>query len=295
MAGTIDDIFYRDFNQMMNTRKSMTGIFSLQDLVVPDAFKDKSDITAMRMLAMHNIDDEYYSKLNDTGAYWWIKPKLLKRKFDSKGEFIIENDNYVAEEVTLPQSCVSVLSSIPINVPLKYKAKESFSYVDFLKAKEHNQSVIRYIYIIPKKYCFLVNQSALFASINKPTRKSYSSMRLALTNGYWLYLVVAPYNPTRVAGLKVLATGFDPTDLFDVANDLVKEWIKIGYCFNPADCEMFDCSKGVTNAACMTVPGGIEFYESQAKYSLDKEIENVQGMSLDFDSEETDDIWEGVE
>ena len=60
---TSEEIFYRDFMQMMNQRKGMYGQCNLNDIKLPPDAKTKFLVEKKEKVVIGNIDEEYYSKL----------------------------------------------------------------------------------------------------------------------------------------------------------------------------------------------------------------------------------------
>lgn len=194
---SLDEIFFKEFKEMSQQRVAISGALSLYDLPLPKYFTGKVDIHKRVFLA--GIRDEYYSKLNKSEPIYWTKPNLRRRKFGAGGVFLKDrNGNIVTEQVTLPQSCIAVASDRSIRVPLKHVSEEGFEYVDCLSRKKNDGTVERlFIYIIPKKYCYLVNQLALVLSLNK-LRNFYYGQEMVLQSGHTVYLYVIPFKSSSV-------------------------------------------------------------------------------------------------
>lgn len=250
---TLEEIFYAEFQQMMYKRRAITGNFGLYDIEVP-VFSE--GISTRDIVYINGITEQYYDILNGSEAMLWSHGKLSRREFDSKGEFIKDkNGNYKVKEVVLPRDCVAVLSKWQIGVPTKFKSKEEFDYVDYVQRKKPNGEIeVRYVYIIPREYCYKMNQTALVISYTK-LRSYYSGMSVALTNGYYLYLYVVPYKPTsnRAHGYRVLCTktSIDYKDEIDACS---KFWNEKGMLFPYDYCQLTEGVKGKSNVAYETLP-----------------------------------------
>jgi len=163
----LDELFAREFRAMAQQRVALSGALSLYSIPLPASFSGK--VENVKKVIVNGVHDEYYSKLNGVECIHWTKPNLRRRRFGSDGKYICGADGRViTDSVTLPQSCAAVATSVRIAVPLKYKPKEAFDYVDFAsRLNPDGSKERRYVYIIPKNYCYAINQLALVLSLNK--------------------------------------------------------------------------------------------------------------------------------
>ena len=167
---------------------------------------------------------------------------------------------------------VAIASSVQIGVKTKFKSKEGFMYVDYIEDVSRGRRERKYLYIVPKKYCFRVNQLALVVSTNKLQRKSYSGISMALTNGNTLFMYVIPYTPTKSnQAYRVLATGTSPEELFELAGELYKYWVSSGLAFNPKACECWGSSNPRNNMAFEEFPGQLDTYNLYKEVNLEGE------------------------
>lgn len=256
---SLEEIFYKEFNQMMSQRKAQSDVINLYDLAVPDIIA-RNTVSMNEKVYITGITDEYYSKLNDTEAIMLSRPILKRRKFDYKGDFIKKDDNFVFEDVDVHNGCVAIVSSERLGVPLKYKPKDDFYYVDVIsKQKSDGTTDIRYIYILPKKYCYKINQVALVVSLNK-MRVYYNGLGMALQNGNVIYLYTIPYKPSksehsyRCLGTK---TSIDFSEELQALRDF---WTKNRVLFDYASCELFEGIHGKSNVAYEVFPQVLEGY-----------------------------------
>ena len=281
---TLEEIFVQEFNQMMAQRKAETGFINLQDIPLPDSLRGRMFIEKNELAYINGISDEYYSKLNDSEVKLFPKVKLNRRKFDYKGEYIKDkNGNFVLEDVTLPNGCVAILSDTRIGVPLKYKPSEPFEYVDVISKEINGVRHNKFIYIVPKNYCYKLNQTALVLSWTK-LRVYYSGVRLALTNGHYIFFYVIPYKPTtsqhnyRVLHCKT-------TDDFSEEVSLIRDfWLKHNFIFNPADCELFEGVKGRENMAYERINGVLDEYE---RYNPEKPMSGQDDSDMFYFEEKS--------
>lgn len=277
---TLEELFCREFNQMMLQRKANTGLFNLSALDLPEGVF--GEICTRDKVIIKNIEEEYYSLLNNSGALLWSHGKLSKRKFDYRGEFIKKDGKYVVEPVTLPHESVAVISDVKIGVPTKFKSKESFDYVDVLHRKNKDGSVdVRYVYIVPREYCYKLNQTALVLSLNK-LRVYYYGSSVCLQNGYVLYMYIIPYKATstRNTNYRVLDTGTDLDEYQTKIDSLIQYWYSRGYLFNYEACQLYEGVKGRTNIAYETLP---VIKDSYQRYDEEKSMASV---------DDTQNLWE---
>lgn len=229
----LNTIFMREFKQTMRQRRAITSNMSLVGLEMPGRLATPVCISPYRQVHIQGIDCEYYDKLNDTDACLLSRPSLLRRKFDSSGSLIKDKDgNYVTENVPVPRECCAIVSSVKVGVPLKFSSKdETFIYVDYI-AQKGNKNRVKYIYIVPKKYCYEINQTALILSLNK-IRGFYYGERVTLQNGFDIYFYVVPYKPTTSArAYHVVAT--KNSDSYTAEINAIKDlWSQRGILFPP--------------------------------------------------------------
>ena len=198
----LDDIFYDEFRVMMRQLKVQSGPKSVvplldaqgnvirDDFPIPQEFLKDTHILKTHLVAINNIEDEYYSKLNGTTGLYYSKMYVTQRKFDSKGEYIKdEQGNYIVEHITVPNDCIAIFSEKAIGVPLKYKPQEEgLAYVDKAPMQVGNVKKDLLLYIIPKRFCYYVNQTALVVTTTKFGENSekgrfYTGREIAMSNG----------------------------------------------------------------------------------------------------------------
>lgn len=270
---TNEELFFKEFNAMVLALRAYNGPINIYDMPLPDVnfHRELHEIAYIQ-----GINTEYYNKLNDSEALIWKEGKLKRRKFDYRGEYMLDSEgNVLTEEVTLPQDCIAVVSEIQIGVPYKFKTEEPFAYVDMVKRNDK----IYYVYIVPKKYCYKINQTALVLNTNK-MRVYYQGIGLTLKNGSVIYLYVIPYKPTqKEKGYRVLCshTDVDYTNEFVAIRDY---WLQNNYMFNPALCNLYEGTKGRNNAAMIEFPTVLDEYE---RFNMEKpmSIDTLDEFELD--------------
>lgn len=258
----LDEIFYKEFTQMMHSLKCMNGTCNLTDIPLPQEADGKFLIEKRNKVIVRGISEEYYSKLNESEALLWGSSALRRRKYDYKGEFMRDKDgNYLLQDVPCPHDCTAVISPISIQVPSSYKSKENSQYVDMVTKKNQDGTMIhRFVYIVPKKYCYTVKQTALVLSWNK-LRRFYSGVMLSMQNGSYLYMYIVPYNPTAsVRSYRVLhcKTSVDYSSEITMIKDF---WVRNNIIFNPDWCQLEESVRGRENMACLSLDGTEDIYE----------------------------------
>lgn len=257
---TLDEIFVREFNKMMNELKAAHGYINLTDIALPESLNSEMIRSNKDIVIIGKIDDEYYSKLSGTTPYLWGRGQLMRRAYDYRGEYIIKDGKHVWKEVTCPSECVAVVSDISIGVPTSHKPNDRLEYVDMISRKTPNGVEKKYVYIIPKKYCYKVNQTALVLSWNK-LRVYYSGIRVALQSGHMLYMYIIPHKPTSSVAHNYRVIMTKPSN--DYANELVSirdYWVENNIIFNPAQCVLSDQVKGMMNPALQQLDGVLDDY-----------------------------------
>lgn len=261
IMATLDEIFFKEFTQMMNQLRGINGVCNLNDIPLPPEASGFL-IEKRKKVLIRGISEEYYSKLNEKEALLWGSSALRRRKFDYRGEFIKDKaGNYVLQDVPCPHDCVAIISPISIQVPNKFKSKEGFQYVDMItKITEDGKELYKFVYLVPRKYCYVVNQTALVLSWNK-LRRFYTGSMLSLQNGSYLYLYIIPYKPTtQVKSYRILhcKTSVDYTNEITLLKDF---WISKGIMFNPSWCQLDDYVRGRENMAYLGLSGTEDVYE----------------------------------
>lgn len=213
---TYNDIFVKEFTEMQKYRKSLSQL-NIYNIPIPKKVLDVKDDKLVKLV----IDDPYYGKLTDRIEVMLVKPSLVKRKFNNKGEFERNEDgDYITSNYDVPTGSVAILSELKINVPLSYQVK-GFDYVDFIDTDDNKRY---YIYVIPKENCYLCSQLALVLSANKIS-KNYKSIWVNLQNGYKIYLSVIPFKgDSKNATYRVLETSMHFDKLVNDMKGIMQSW-----------------------------------------------------------------------
>lgn len=301
----LDDMFVQEFKAMMSQRKAITGSISVNPIrsgngqvidyfPLPQNVLQNQNIMKTHLVYIKGIQDEYYSKLNGLTCMLWTKAKLSRKLIDYKGEFILKEDGTVkTEDVPVPMNCSAIIAEIPIGVTTAYEKshKSECQYVDKIEKEIKGVKRTLFVYIIPKKYCYMVNQSALILTLTKLGENSikgrfYAGMEVAFTNGYYGFLYVIPYNPIRKAGYKIIATGTHPEELKKIALEVYKFWTENGLVFYEGFCGTPNSEKGVVNVAKRDICGNLDEYEYRNPYAMDKETTlDIDMSNINFEDD----------
>lgn len=276
---TNEEIFFKEFNQMMQQLKGYNGYKDLSEIPLPSTLQLTGALNHDRV-RITGINDEYYKALNDTEAMLWDKGALNRRKFDHRGEFMKDKQgNFLLEDVVVPQKCLAIVSDVKLGVPNGYSNKEGFTYVDYIQ----KDSLVKYIYIVPRKYLYKIKLTALVLSWYR-LRSYYSGIQVSLTNGHILYMYVIPYRKSLTQRARVL-TCKDSVDYTAETDAILNYWVSNKIMFNPKDCIMSEYVRGRENMAFMLIDGVIEDY---TPYDLSKSLDSAESaeelaQSGDFD------------
>lgn len=275
---SLDEIFYKEFIAMMAQRKGESGVLNLEDIPLPDGLN--FFVEHREKAIVSGINDQYYGKLNNEVTLLWGTKALNRRKFDNKGTFLTDKDGkYILEPVPCPQECSAIISDRTIGVPYKYKCEEPFQYVDMVQRKNSDGSIqTKYVYIVPRKYLFKVNQTALVFSWTK-LRVFYSGVALSLTNGHVLFVYIIPYKPTNVMHNYRVIHCKTSSDYSEELSALRDFWVRTKYMFNPNDCQILDIVKGRENMAYLPIDGVLDMYEmfdpSKSMSDTEEQVEDI--------------------
>lgn len=260
---SLEQIFAKEFKQMTQERQAMSGVLDIRGIAVP---KFACGIDSKRRILIKGIDDEFYGKLNDEPVVYWARPNLKRRKFGAGGAFLRDkNGNLIIEDVALPQGSVAVISKRRIGVPLKHKpSDDGLKYIDCVGKSES----IKYIYTIPKKYCYLMKQCAFVISLTR-LRNFYAGCSIVLQSGHTIYVHVIPYNPTKEShNYRVLATKTS-CNFKDEYNQLMQFWIDNNIIFKTADTMLVEPINGSYSVSYREFPTSMTEFMS---YDLEKSM-----------------------
>ena len=266
-----DRLFADEFMQMMKSLKGLNPNSELRNIPLPKELIEEFVITNYDKAIVVGIEDEYYSKLNETEVFLArADQKFTRRKFDYKGKFMKDKSGeIIREEVSKPAGCLGVFSEVNVNVPLKYKNKEEhFEFVDFFDTDKDR----KFLYFIPKQYLYKEKQTALVISWRK-LPNFYFGVELSMTTGDFINVFVIDYKPNKLRrDYRVLHCKTD-VNYDEELQKLFNYWISIGMIFNPSSCELMEeyTKRGKTrnNMAVYQYDGTMDVYE---KYDLNKSM-----------------------
>lgn len=229
MTYSMDAVFVKEFDTMVR-ELAVTNRVDLFSLPVPDSFHfSKMDIS-FDQVTFRGIEEQYYGGLNETTGYLLSRPNLVRKKFNSNGDYVKDkNGNYFTEDVTVPQECVAVLSRKRLGVPLRFKSQLGFEYVDLYVNNESKE--LFYIYIVPRQFVYKLNLCALCLSLEKP-RKLYGGCQVYLCSGHKVFLYIAPYKISSVVRNYRVFSVKPSLDFTSMYKDLLTFWGENGIIFN---------------------------------------------------------------
>lgn len=273
---SLDEIFYKEFELMMRIRKGISGNINLRDIPMPSGIENEFVVEKRDKVIISGIEDEYYGKLNGQECLLWGRNSMSRRKFDHNGEYMKDkNGSYIYKDVTCPTDCVGVVSDVSIGVPLKYKTAEKFEYVDMItKTNPDGSKWDKFLYIVPRKYCYKMNQTALVLSWNK-LRIYYSGIALSLQNGHIVYMYIIPYKPSdQLKNYWVLhcKTTDDYTEEIKKLRDF---WVSHNVMFNPSICSLVETVRGRQNMAFQALDGVLDVYQ---RFDLDNSLDKTDDI-----------------
>lgn len=287
MAVTNDSLFYKEFRDMMNGRRSLSQGFKLVDLPLPELDTMINGVPKGQMALIRGIKEPFFERLNGEEVQLVGRTQLKKRQVLSDGTFRRDaNGNYVCTHITVPHECVAILSKrsiglkryVEVNgIKREHKVSEGFRYVDYVGTREGR----KYIYIVPKMYVYRLNMCALVLTPNK-RRVYFQGCKLALQNGNYVYLYVVPYKyrdnmDARVLGVK------SHYDFSKEVTQIIHYWMSIGVIFNLHLTALEGNINGVTNLGIMDLEGTI-VAEDYKRYGVsmaeekEEEFNNALGL-----------------
>lgn len=267
-----DEIFIKQFKNMMNIRSSLFPPFKLSDLPLGD---DMFSGTPKRSLAIiRGIDEPFFSRLNNWTVELVGRSTLSKRLALSDGSFRKDDKgNYVVTPVPVPNISVAVISSLSIGLLRKYEdgrihnVSDGFKYVDYFVSDGNK----KYIYIIPRSNVYKLNLSALVVSLTH-RRSFYKGCKLALQNGRYVYLYVVPFK-YRSYGEEVVV-GVKPSINFEKeVSTLLSYWLSIGVTFDLSLTKLDDTLNGVNNVGILDIEGTLS-YEDFTPFDVSMEYQS---------------------
>lgn len=263
---SLEQVFIKEFKQAVN----LSGYKDIFKIPLPAETKTW-EISGTALFGVQDIEDEYYSKLNKSLVSKFPSDKRLARRVIDKATRSFKRDeegNFCFSDVTVPGGSMAVISGKKLGLPFNYKC-EGFDYVDFIEKAE---GTIEYIYIIPKKFLYQVNQTALVLSVKN--MKNFSGMGYTTWNNGRIFLHVIPYKPSSTyIGSKVLKTGYG-LDYSKEISLIVNFWILTGLIPN---IRLTELATGENLALKKTDVGYEEYIPIETTSLGDKELYSSQG------------------
>lgn len=262
-----DNVFAKEFRDMMNGRRSMVGNFNLVDLPLPELNSVLTNFTKGKVCLIKGIKEPFFEKLNKTEVQLVGKTTLLKRQVLSNGQFRRDSENnFVYTQISVKTGFVAIHS--PKSIGLKryievngkqkeHKPTEGFRYVDYFELNGEK----RYIYIVPKENVYPLELCALIITPNKH-RVYYKGCRLALQNGNYVYLYVIPYKVKENPGYRVIGAKASP-NFDEEVKKILQYWTQLGVMFDLRLTALENQVGGQTNVGIMDLVGtcGIDDYQ----------------------------------
>lgn len=256
---TNDDLFFREFKDMMNGRKSLSRTLNLVDLPLPSIKSMTAGVPKLHMALVKGVKEPFFDRLNTKEVQLIGRTQLKKRQVMSDGNFQRDKDGkYMYIQVPVPHGSVAILSTLSIGLrryvgegdkKRQHVVSDGFRYVDYVE----NNGTRKYIYIIPKEYVYRLNMCALIMTPNK-RRSFYRGSKLALQNGNYVYLYVVPYQYRDILDQRVL--GVKSSFNFDEeVSDILAYWMQIGVIFNLRATALDSQVNGITNLGILPLEG----------------------------------------
>lgn len=203
-----EDLFVQEFKQMILYRQrylSTVRKFALENLPLPQGLHDMS-INNTEYAVIKGVSEKYFDVLNNTSVQVYASRNVARPRVDSKGNVMRDESGAVMlRKISIPEDSMLVSTDKNIKLPnyitdvtgmnQKYVVTDTrFLYATCINNKASDGTVHKqYFYAIPKEYLYKQNPCALVMSINpRRAQTFYSSKRILLQNGQYIYLSVMP-------------------------------------------------------------------------------------------------------
>lgn len=264
MGKTLEDLFIREFRSAV----SNVGYKDIYKVPLPPS-SDNWKVSGTDLYAVKGIEGSNYSFLNKTIVKRLPKDSVAKRRVIDKATrsyAIGEDGKFKYEDYQVPSGSVVVLSTV--NIGLSYKEykrpiKDGYGYIDFVQ----RGNIVEYMYVLPKKVLYKVNQTALALSVKN--MKNFSGSGYMTWNMGMIFLHVIPYKPnSKYEGTRILKTGYWTNFDADIRT-ITDYWQQMGVIPNLALCNISDG----TNIATKGTIVGYESYVPVESLALsDKDV-----------------------
>ena len=145
--------------------KKELGVYGAKDIYkipLPDS-ASKWFVSGTNMYYIQDIEDKYYSKLNNTYVQGLPRGMVAKKRIIDRVNRCYKKDSdgkYLYEDVKIPIGCVVIVSEVDLGLPFKYKV-ENYGYIDYVIRGGKK----KYLYYISKKNLYKAHQTALALSV----------------------------------------------------------------------------------------------------------------------------------
>jgi hypothetical protein len=223
--------FAKEFRSLMMEYRAVTRL-DIRKLPIP--FKKP---VLVEKLYVKGIEDERYSILNHTFVTKRAKNTIKRNIYRNNGEIKGET-SYTAKEGN-----VLVVTEENLRLPFRYTPSDSsLEYVDY-RVKDGVRS---FIYSVPKKYLYKVQQTVLVLSQHSK-RAHYGGVQIMLTNGHTVYLYIVGLKSIREAEGNVPLVMKTSIDYSKELNMLQQFWLSKGIIFPREMLDLETPIGGVTN------------------------------------------------
>jgi hypothetical protein len=254
---THDNLFAKEFKDMMNGRRSMSISFKLVDLPLPMLESMINGTPKGHIAVLRGIKEPFFDRLNGEEVQLVGRTTLQKRQVLSDGTFRLNKDGKNEyTQVPVTHGCVAILSKTSIGLKRtvdgkEHKVSEGFRYVDYVDTTSGR----KYIYVVPKTYAFRLNMCALVITPNK-RRVYFKGCKLALQNGNYVYLYVIPFKYRETQDIRILGVKSDYS--FDKeVSQIIQYWMSLGVIFDLKKTALADQVNGITNLGIMDLDGTV--------------------------------------
>lgn len=278
---TQDEVFTKEFKEMMSARRAKNIEFNMNQLFIPKFTTMQSGAPKGTIALVQGVKEPYFEELNDSEVVILPRGSVEKRKVMGNGEFEKDkNGEYVTFSVAVPKDSVAVISSRNIRLKRiikegdtsrKHTPSQGYRYIDYKDTPMGR----RFIYLIPKVHVYKLNLAALVITPNK-RRVFYKGSQLALQNGTFIYMYVVPYSYRKSQDARVIGVK-SSVDFDQEVNTILRSWIDLNILFDLGITQLADQVQGVTNLGLRPVLGTqLEDYERIGGNLQDDQEETFQ-------------------
>ena len=281
-----ENVFVKEFNDMMNQRRSQNTNFSIVDIPFPNLNLIQKDdfVEGGKWGYVKNIAEPYFNALNKTEVEI-IKGRTFKKKlslYDENGKAVFRKDatgEFVTTDVSVEKNFVAVYSSVNIHLPNRveshgvkkeYKPTKGYRYIDYVDTPKGR----KFLYLIPMECVYPIELCGLVIALNKH-RAYYKGCKVALTNGHYVYIYSIPYKYRENAGYVLIGAKSSP-DFDKEMNQLLNYWMKNGILFDLNMTALDTQVKGTMNIGIQDLVGTCRPEEYQKIGSALKNLDNLE-------------------